>query len=100
MNKDCNYTGKDFGAWYPDSICIDGYLWDMDSGHADGNDGGWVYTIGGDIPCPQCNPVDLIGPHHEENQYIIEQDYIKCNKCGCINYDTGFEWDGCEHYNV
>jgi len=41
----CDYQGHEFGAQYPDSVCIDGYLWDADSD----------LTIGGDMPCPQCN---------------------------------------------
>ena len=52
----CDYIGYDFGAHYPDSICIDGYLWDMDSGHKDeSGQYDWIYTYGGDIPCPKCN---------------------------------------------
>ena len=38
-----------FGAHYPDATCIDGFLWDLDSGDSDG------LTIGGDDPCPRCN---------------------------------------------
>ena len=38
-----------FGANYPDAVCIDGYLWDLDSGDERG------LTIGGDEPCPVCN---------------------------------------------
>jgi hypothetical protein len=53
MNQSCDYTGNDFGATYPDSICINGYLWDMDSGY--NTDDGWVYTSGGELRCPQCN---------------------------------------------
>lgn len=49
----CDYQGHEFGATYPDSICIDGYLWDADSGDPIGD--GWEYTNGGDIPCPKCN---------------------------------------------
>ena len=48
----CDYTGYDFGAPYPDSCCIDGYLWDLDS--CDEPGGG--LRSGGDIPCPRCNP--------------------------------------------
>jgi len=51
----CDYQGHEFGAVYPDSVCIDGYLWDADSGDADPNGDGWIYTSGGDIPCPKCN---------------------------------------------
>lgn len=32
----CDYTGHEFGASYPDSCCIDGFLWDLDSGDSDG----------------------------------------------------------------
>lgn len=38
-----------FGARYPDAACIDGYLWDLDSGDSDG------LTKGGEDPCPCCN---------------------------------------------
>jgi hypothetical protein len=51
----CNYMGQDFGACYPDSVCIDGFLWDADSGNADPSGDGWIYDNGGEIPCPACN---------------------------------------------
>lgn len=54
-NAGCDYQGHEFGATYPDSLCIDGYLWDADSGDTDGD--GWCYTNGGEIPCPKCNAV-------------------------------------------
>jgi hypothetical protein len=38
-----------FGARYPDARCIDGYLWDLDSGDNNG------LTNGGNDPCPFCN---------------------------------------------
>lgn len=44
----CGYQGYEFGAHYLDSVCIDGKLWDADSGCGDCLDNG------GDIPCPQC----------------------------------------------
>jgi len=47
----CDYQGKEFGANYLDSVCIDGFLWDADSCD---EPGGPLYS-GGDIPCPQCN---------------------------------------------
>ncbi len=51
----CGYQGYEFGAPYPDSACIQGLLYDADSGSpADGGDG-WNYDHGGDIPCPHCN---------------------------------------------
>jgi len=51
----CDFMGQDFGAQYPDSVCIDGFLWDADSGDAAPDGSGWIYTNGGDIPCPKCN---------------------------------------------
>lgn len=47
----CGWQGRAFGAHYPDGCCIDGQLWDLDSG--DGPGGG--LTGGGDRPCPNCN---------------------------------------------
>lgn len=47
--EECNWQGKFFGAPYEDGICIDGYMWDLDSGGP-----GEPLTIGGDEPCPQC----------------------------------------------
>lgn len=54
----CGYTGYEFGAGYPDSTCIDGYLWDLDS--CDEPGGG--LTVGGDIHCPSCNPEPAPSP--------------------------------------
>lgn len=51
--KGCNNEFPYFGANYPDAHCIDGYLWDMDSGES--TEDGVVYTSGGDEPCPFCN---------------------------------------------
>lgn len=50
----CQYQGYEFGAGYPDSICIDGELWDADSGD------GEFLTNGGDIPCPRCNTTTFL----------------------------------------
>lgn len=50
----CEYMGREFGGRYPDSICIGGYLWDADS--CDEPFGS--LSIGGEIPCPQCNAAE------------------------------------------
>lgn len=47
----CNYQGHEFGAQYPDSVCVDGWLFDAD--YCD--DAGNLYGSGDDHPCPQCN---------------------------------------------
>lgn len=51
----CDYQGFEFGATYVDSVCIEGYLWDADSGEVCEDGWGCYYTVGGEIPCPQCN---------------------------------------------
>jgi len=49
----CNYQGYEFGAGsYPDSVCIDGKLYDADDCDDEGN----LYEPGEDIPCPMCDP--------------------------------------------
>lgn len=50
----CGYEAPHFGAHYPDARCIDGWLWDLDSG-----DGEFLYS-GGDVPCPACNTAEYI----------------------------------------
>lgn len=54
LNEDppdgCGYQGYEFGAAYPDSLCIEGYLWDADSGDSDGS-----LSNGGEMACPGCN---------------------------------------------
>lgn len=51
----CNYEAPTFGARYPDGTCIDGYMWDLDSGDGDG-----MLDCGGDEPCPWCNTVEFL----------------------------------------
>lgn len=66
----CNYQGYEFGARYPDSVCIDGRLFDADYCDNNGN----LYDRGDDVPCPMCRRGDAIkwhadnsfnGPHRE-----------------------------------
>ncbi|MEG0558636.1 MAG: hypothetical protein RR574_19510 [Comamonas sp.] len=56
----CGYTGSHFGATYPDAICIDGELWDLDSCAEPGSS---MLHRGGDIPCPVCDPKGFIEYH-------------------------------------
>jgi len=44
----CGYTCHMFGAPYPDAVCVDGFMWDLDS-EEDG-----FMSSGGDIHCPLC----------------------------------------------
>lgn len=48
----CDYQGHEFGAeLYPDSVCINGYLYDAD--YTDENNNVIITDDG--IPCPKCN---------------------------------------------
>lgn len=72
--KGCGKEFPYFGASYPDAHCIDGYLWDMDSGEA--TEDGWVYTSGGDEPCPFCNTEEwldnVVGSIFETKEEALE----------------------------
>lgn len=64
--KGCGIEFPYFGASYPDARCIDGYLWDMDSGEAD--EDGVSYSYGGNgYPCPVCNTKEWL-EHVMENE--------------------------------
>ena len=61
----CNYQGYEFGAGsYPDSVCIDGKLFDADDCDDEGN----LYEPCEDIPCPMCDPKGAVGYWTERNQ--------------------------------
>lgn len=57
----CDYCGYEFGANYPDSVCIDGYLWDADSGDDDHG-----LTNGGEWACPRCNTKRMLEDAREK----------------------------------
>lgn len=53
----CNYSGYEFGSMsYPDSVCIDGRLFDADAC----DDNGKLHEPGEYIPCPVCRPTDAV----------------------------------------
>jgi hypothetical protein len=55
----CDYQGYEFGARYPDSVCIDGRLFDADDCDGEGN----LYDNEEDIPCPICRRADAVKWH-------------------------------------
>ena len=55
----CDYQGYEFGAGYPDSVCINGSLFDADNCDNDGN----LYKPAEDIPCPMCHPRLAVAYH-------------------------------------
>jgi hypothetical protein len=61
----CDYQGYEFGAGsYPDSVCIDGRLYDADNCDGDGN----LFDTGEDIPCPMCNPKGAVEYWTDQNR--------------------------------
>lgn len=52
----CGYQGYEFGARYPDSICVGGRLLDADDCDSNGN----LYDREEDIPCPMCRRADAV----------------------------------------
>ncbi|MFA0631003.1 hypothetical protein AB4589_25155 [Vibrio sp. 10N.222.49.A3] len=69
----CDYQGSHFGARYDDACCIDGYLWDLDSGGTDELSGANYLDIGGDIPCPQCNAKQYVKSYLSD--YLCDAGY-------------------------
>lgn len=62
----CNYQGYEFGAGcYPDSVCIDGKLYDADACDDEGN----LYEPKEDIPCPMCHPRKAVRYWTERNSF-------------------------------
>lgn len=68
MEKGCGNEFPFFGANYPDAVCIDGKLWDLDSGE----DG--FLTIGGYDDCPICCPESYLEGCDTEEE---KQDFLK-----------------------
>lgn len=58
----CDYQGYEFGARYPDSVCIDGRLFDADYCDGEGN----LYDRGDDVPCPMCRRADAVKWHTQQ----------------------------------
>ena len=57
----CQYQGYEFGATYPDSMCIDGQLYDADDCDGAGN----LYEPMEYVPCPMCHRDAAIRWHAE-----------------------------------
>lgn len=62
VKKGCDYEGRDFGATYIDTCCIDGYLWDLDSC----DEPGGLLSSGGESPCPKCNTLEFLKSAKDE----------------------------------
>lgn len=61
----CDYQGYEFGAGsYPDSVCVDGQLYDADDCDNNGN----LYEPAEEIPCPVCRRAEAIDWWTERNR--------------------------------
>ena len=60
----CGYQGYEYGAAYPDSLCLGGMLFDADNCDNDGN----LYEPTESIPCPMCHPILAQRWHTNRNQ--------------------------------
>jgi len=61
----CGYQGYEFGAGsYPDSVCVDGRLFDADNCDSKGN----LYEPTDEIPCPMCSRGRAITYWEERNR--------------------------------
>jgi hypothetical protein len=95
INRDvlhsCDYCGYDFGASYPDSVCITGYLWDADSC----DEPGGPLFLGGEIPCPKCNTIAFL-----RRALSYAQDPY-CGVCNCIPSVSATIWEAalCKAHN-
>lgn len=70
MSKRCGIEFPHFGASYQDAVCIDGYLYDMDSWD------GSSYFIGGDEPCPVCNTDEWLKLVLENGQFETKEEAL------------------------
>lgn len=63
--ESCGYQGYEFGAGtYPDSVCVEGRLFDAD--HCD--EAGNLYEPLEDVPCPICRRADAVRYWTERNR--------------------------------
>ena len=70
----CDVEFPHFGANYPDARCIDGYLWDMDSGEA--TEDGIDFSYGGYDPCPICNTEKWLETVLDNEEFETEDDAL------------------------
>lgn len=70
-----------FGASYPDAVCVDGYLWDLDSFENGG------LTTGGEEPCPFCNTEEFIERHEDKNDGDTREYLLKHIELLRLRYD-------------
>lgn len=69
----CNYQGYEFGAHYPDSVCIDGVLFDADYCDSNGN----LYDREEDVPCPMCRREEAIRWHASRSSCGTYKERVK-----------------------
>lgn len=89
----CGYSGHEFGATYPDSVCLEGRLYDAD--HCDDN--GNLYEPLDYIPCPECNHeawLEMQREQIEEQGWIAAEDGQTRESCPFPAKATRYPKDG------
>lgn len=64
----CDYEGKDYGAPYIDSQCIDGELWDLDKCDENVN----LYSTGDNLTCPKCKGMEYVRIGKKKSGRILD----------------------------
>lgn len=80
----CDYQGYEFGAPYPDSVCVDGRLYDADYFDSEGR----LYDNGLGAVCPICDKDGAIewwygqyedSCHPDNDNPVTEKDWAEIN---------------------
>src|ERR1700744_5183581 len=94
----CDYIGHDFGASYPDSVCIDGRLFDADNCDNNGN----LYEPCEYKICPECCHEEWLADQQEEIEgdgYCASADGLKLEDNPFPKAATRYPKDG-ETYRI
>lgn len=79
----CDYQGRDFGAPYPDSTCIEGFLWDLDSCDVPGG----PLAHGGELACPRCNTRRFLDDAREDAEAQVSGEIMGVPWCSAVAWE-------------
>lgn len=93
LSTGCGYSGHEFGASYPDSVCVNGQLYDADNCDENGN----LYEPHVYIPCPECNHKEWLENQREDIQeqgWLAKEDGRARDACPFPAAATRYPKDG------